>query len=119
MVDAARAKSAAHDTDVTFIVGDAADPPVAGPFDVVLARHVVWALPDPSRAMKRWRSLLAARGRLVLVEGLWGTGAGLSAATLQALVAPTMDQVDVRHLPEQALWGRRITDERYVLTAHV
>jgi SAM-dependent methyltransferase len=119
MVAAARAKAARHGTDVSFFIGDAAAPPVMGPYDVVLARHVVWALPDPSAALGRWRSLLGDGGRLVLVEGLWGTGAGLSAAALQALVQPTLTQVEVRQLPDPALWGRRISDERYVLTASV
>jgi hypothetical protein len=92
---------------------------VHGPFDVVLARHVVWALPDPSEALDRWRTLLADHGRLVLIEGLWGTGAGLSAAALKDLVLPMFHEVEVRQLPEQVLWGREISDERYVLTARV
>ena len=119
MVDAARAKSAAHAADVTFVVGDAADPPVEGAFDVVLARHVVWALPDPSAALGRWRSLLTGDGRFVLVEGVWGTGAGLAAPALQALVEPHAVHVEVRHLSDPALWGRPVDDERYLLTARV
>lgn len=119
MIEAAKDKAARHETDVTFVVGDVSEPPVSGPFDVVLARHVVWVLPDPSTALDRWAALLAGGGRLVLIEGLWGTGAGLSAAALQALVQPKFHRVEVRHLPGKALWGREITDERYVLSAHV
>lgn len=118
MIEAAKDKAARHETDVKFVVGDAAEPPVRGPFDVVLARHVVWALPDPSTALDRWAALLAGGGRLVLIEGLWGTGAGLSAAALRALVEPKFHRVEVRRLPGQALWGREITDERYILSAH-
>ena len=119
MIEAAEAKAARHGTDVTFLVGDASEPPVAGHFDVVLARHVVWALPDPSGALDRWRTLLADHGRLVLIEGLWGTGAGLAAAALEALVLPRFREVEVRQLPDTALWGREIRDERYALTASV
>lgn len=119
MIEAAQDKAARHETDVTFVVGDASEPPVSGPFDVVLARHVVWALPDQSTALDRWTTLLASGGRLVLIEGLWDTGAGMSAAALQALVQPKFCRVDVRPLPGKALWGREITDERYVLSAHV
>ena len=119
MIEAAEAKAAKHGTDVTFLVGDASEPPVAGRFDVVLARHVVWALPDPSGALDRWRTLLADYGWLVLIEGLWGTGAGLAAAALEALVLPRFREVGVRQLPDTALWGRQIEDERYVLTASV
>jgi SAM-dependent methyltransferase len=119
MIEAARIKAAAHNVDVPFVLGDAAAPPVTGPFDVVLARHVVWALPDPAEALNRWVSLLAEHGRLVLIEGLWGTGAGVSAAALHELVAPKFSQTEIEYLPEQALWGRPIEDERYVLTARV
>jgi SAM-dependent methyltransferase len=119
MIEAAKDKAARHATDVTFVVGDAAAPPVAGPFDVVLARHVVWALPDPGEALDRWSSLLPEGGRLVLIEGLWGNRAGLSAAALQTLVEPRMSEVEVRLLPDQALWGRPINDERYILTARM
>jgi SAM-dependent methyltransferase len=119
MIEAAQNKASRHATDVTFVVGDAAAPPVAGPFDVVLARHVVWALPDPAEALDNWRSLLPDAGRLVLIEGLWGNGAGLSATALQALVEPKMSEVEVRHLPDQSLWGRPINDERYILTARL
>jgi ubiquinone/menaquinone biosynthesis C-methylase UbiE len=119
MLEAAQDKAVRHSTDVTFVLGDASEPPVAGPFDVVLARHVVWALPDPSGALDRWAAVLASHGRLVLIEGLWGNGAGMSAIALHALVQPKVDRLEVRHLPEEALWGRQISDERYVLTAHV
>jgi len=60
MLEAAQDKAVRHSTDVTFVLGDASEPPVAGPFDVVLARHVVWALPDRSGALDRWAALLAA-----------------------------------------------------------
>jgi hypothetical protein len=40
-------------------------------FDVVLARHVVWALPDAALGLDRWIDLLKTGGRLVLVEGRW------------------------------------------------
>ncbi|GHF56087.1 SAM-dependent methyltransferase [Amycolatopsis bartoniae] len=56
---------------------DPALPPAA--FDVVLARHVVWALPDPAAALGRWVRLLRPGGRVVLVEGRWATGTGLTA----------------------------------------
>lgn len=119
MIEAAQAKATRRGVTATFTVGDAADPPVDGPFDVVLARHVVWALPDPTAALNRWRRLLSPHGSLVLIEGLWGTGAGLSSAALAELVEPTFRQVRVHELPDSALWGREISDERYLLTARV
>lgn len=120
MVELATAKARDADLDIDFRVGDAADPALeAGAFDVVLSRHVVWALPEPETALERWAALLAPGGRLVLVEGRWETGAGLAADDLRALVAPVATSVGVVPLPDPALWGKEITDERYVLLAHV
>ncbi|HET9501744.1 MAG TPA: class I SAM-dependent methyltransferase [Marmoricola sp.] len=98
-----------------FVVGDAAAPPLApGSYDVVLCRHVLWAMPDPSAALRRWRHLLAGGGRLVLVEGFWHTGAGLTAARCTELLEP-VGQVEVRPLTDPVLWGGPVEDERYVL----
>ena len=53
---------------VTFRVGDASDPElVQGSYDVVLSRHVLWALPDPAAGLARWIRLLAPGGRLIAV----------------------------------------------------
>jgi SAM-dependent methyltransferase len=72
MIDLARAKPAGR--DAVFLVGDAVAPPVDEQrFDVLLGRHVLWALPDPERVLRHWRGLLRPEGRLVLVEGVWGT----------------------------------------------
>jgi ubiquinone/menaquinone biosynthesis C-methylase UbiE len=50
MVAAAQAKAAAAGAEARFVVGDASDPQLdAGGFDVVLCRHVLWALPDRGR----------------------------------------------------------------------
>ncbi len=130
MAERAAAKLAG--TSARVLVGDAADPPVAaGRFDVVLARHVVWALPDPAAALRRWAGLLRRggagglrAGRLVLVEGHWeqpgGTGerAGIAAAGLTALLAPLGGRTHLEHLAhDSALWGREVHDERYAVVA--
>lgn len=106
-----------HDVPVDFLLGDASDPPVPAGFDVVLARHVLWALPDPSAALDRWLALTTAAGRLVLVEGLWGTGAGLPADVVADLVGPKVSSLSVRHLSDPVLWGRAMDDERYLVVA--
>ncbi len=104
---------------VTVRGGDAADPGLApASVDVVLCRHVLWALPDPVAVVGRWASALRPGGRLVLVEGNWATGAGLTAARCAEMVGQWCSRVEVRHLPDPALWGREITDERYLVVAH-
>lgn len=102
-------------TQPVYLVGDAALPPVAGPFDVVLCRHVLWALPDQEAVLRRWAQLLTDDGQLVLIEGHWETGAGLTAAEVLALFAQVNRRGSVRYLPEAVYWGRTITDERYLV----
>ncbi|MHB1837509.1 MAG: class I SAM-dependent methyltransferase [Solirubrobacteraceae bacterium] len=88
MIQHARRKARLAAVDVDFTLGDASDPPLApGSFDVVLARHVLWALPDPASGLARWISLLRSDGRLVMIEGRWSTGVGLPAADLLSLVS--------------------------------
>ena len=118
MVARASQKAQVHEVEVAFEVGDAADPPVQGVFDVVLARHVVWALADPSSALERWLGLLVPGGVLVLVEGLWHTGAGITSADLLALVSARTGSLTWRLIDSDvALWGAPVSDERYVVTA--
>jgi SAM-dependent methyltransferase len=115
MVDRAVAK-AGDRSDVRFVVGDASVPPLdAASYDVVLCRHVLWALPDPAAALRRWIGLLAPGGRLVLVEGRWFNGAGLAAADTVSLVEATGRPAELTLLPEAAYWGRDISDERYLV----
>ncbi|MGZ4445681.1 MAG: class I SAM-dependent methyltransferase [Nocardioides sp.] len=117
MVRLARAKAAGRD-DVAFVEADASAPPLeAGRYDAVVCRHVLWALPDPVAALRRWEALLAPGGRLVLVEGRWATGAGLAAARTVELVESLGRQARLTLLPEPAYWGRAITDERYLVVA--
>lgn len=121
MVDLARAKLAGR--DAVFLLGDATAPPVGEQrFDVVLVRHVLWALPDPGRVLRHWRGLLRPGGRLVLVEGVWGTlsPAGIPADRLATLLEPLTSDLRVERLSDDArLWGREVADERYAVVAHV
>ncbi|MFE6285078.1 class I SAM-dependent methyltransferase [Streptomyces sp. NPDC057877] len=119
MVERARAKLAGR--DAAFLVGDAVAPPVGEQrFDAVLVRHVLWTLPDPGRALRHWRGLLRPGGRLVLVEGVWGTVSpvGIPAERLTALLAPLAERMEVERLSDDPLlWGREVDDERYVVVA--
>ncbi|GAA3670882.1 class I SAM-dependent methyltransferase [Lentzea roselyniae] len=118
MVAAARAKANAAGVSAAFVQGDASRSPYApASCDVVLARHVLWALPDPAAALKIWVDLLRPGGLLVLVEGRWSTGAGLTAAECRALVLDVRREADVTRLDDPALWGRPIDDERYLLVS--
>jgi ubiquinone/menaquinone biosynthesis C-methylase UbiE len=118
MVAAASAKARAAGVEAEFVHGDAAEPPCApASADVVLVRHVFWAMPDPAAALKAWVRLLRPAGRLVLVEGHWSTGAGLTADECEALVRGVREEATVTRLDDPAVWGREIDDERYLLVS--
>lgn len=82
---------------------------------MVLSRHVLWALPDPAAALERWLGLLVPGGRLVLVEGSWSTGAGLTAEQTVDLVRATGLEPELLRLPDPIYWGGPITDDRYLV----
>jgi len=119
MIAQARAKAAAAGQAISFQVMDAAQPSLApGQFDVVVCRHLLWALPEPAAVLRRWAALLRPAGRLVLIEGRWGTGAGLAASEILAALPATLSAQPVRDLSHEAvLWGRPVRDERYALVA--
>lgn len=103
---------------VRFVEADAFDPPLAGAaYDVVLCRHVLWAMPDPAVALTRWVRLLRPGGRLLLVEGRWSNGAGLAAEQTVRLVEETGRPASLTRLTDPSYWGRSIEDDRYLVAS--
>ena len=118
MVALARDKIVAAGVVADVVVGDASSPPwQAGSFDVVLTRHVLWAMPDPEAALTWLIGLLGPGGRLILIEGRWSSGVGLASAEVAEFVLRHRLEIEVTRLDDQALWGTPINDERYVLTS--
>lgn len=115
MIDRARAKV----PEALFVVADAATPSLAvGEYDVVLSRHVLWAMQDHEDAFARWVTLLKPAGTVVLIEGSWSTGAGLTAAQVEQIMLRVREEVSVVPLPQPVYWGKTITDERYIAVSH-
>ncbi|MGC5165434.1 class I SAM-dependent methyltransferase [Luteimicrobium sp. DT211] len=101
-----------------FVLGDAADPALErAAYDVVLCRHVLWVLPSPEDALARWVALLKPGGVVVLVEGRWSTGAGLTAQEAEQVVRTARTEVVVRRLGDAVYWGGPVQDERYLLVS--
>ena len=119
MIARARAKAQAAGLSMTFRVMDALHPDFSGrQFDAIVCRHVLWALPEPALALQRWSKLLAPRGRLLLIEGYWHTGVGLRSQHILEILPPAFTSIKIQDLSGQTeLWGRAITDERYILIA--
>lgn len=102
----------------TFVQGDAATPALEeASYDAVLARHVLWAMPDPVAAFARWVALLKPGGLVVLVEGRWGTGAGLTAAEAARIVRTARAEASTHPLLDPVYWGKVVDDERYLLVS--
>ncbi len=101
--------------------GDAARPDLPSKsFDVVLCRHVLWALPDARAALTSWAKLLVPGGFICLLEGVWHTGVGISADQIRAALLPDLVFTGTRSLSgETALWGGPVSDERFVVTARL
>ena len=134
MLERARAKTAELAGQVTLTLGDVSDPPLApASVDVILARHILWTLPDPQAALARWRLLLRPGGRFLLVEGRWWSvgdqgytdegrmpwAGGVRAVDLVAAMEPLVRRVEVVPLTDPVLWGKEVADERYLLVADV
>jgi ubiquinone/menaquinone biosynthesis C-methylase UbiE len=129
MVARARAKTAPFGAAVQIDQADASEPPFEpASVDVVLARHILWTLPDPASALKRWAQLLRPGGRLVLIEGRWGLEAadakpdavwraGVPSDELALAVRDLALEPVVVQLTDQAYWGREVEHERYLLRA--
>ena len=66
-----QAKAADRNLSIEVVEADAVTPP-PGDFDAVVERHLLWTLPDPAQALTAWREA-APKGRLVVVEGSWGS----------------------------------------------
>ncbi|MCB0085675.1 MAG: methyltransferase domain-containing protein [Caldilineaceae bacterium] len=117
MIAQAAAKAAAAGQSITFQVMDAAFPQLGQHrFELILCRHLLWALPEPKAVLQRWSDLLKPAGRLILIEGFWHTGGGLHAHDIEAALPLHLTDVQIQPLSQQAiLWGGPVTDERYAI----
>ena len=119
MLELAERKAAAAGAGIRFLIDDAGSPALApGQFDLVLGRHILWALPDPAATLVRWSNLLRPGGRMVLIEGFWHTGAGLHLHQVENALPDSMTTVLTENLGDDpAFWGGPVADERYVVVA--
>jgi SAM-dependent methyltransferase len=102
-----------------FHVMNAAEPTFdPASFDVLLCRHLLWALPAPAEVLRRWAALLKPGGRLLLIEGRWHTGSGLPAAAITAMLPLALVLAGAQDLSlNPNYWGKPVGDERYLLVA--
>jgi ubiquinone/menaquinone biosynthesis C-methylase UbiE len=118
MIKTARAKARNADVTARFVLSDAATPALPpASFDVVLARHVLWTMPDMVRTLGEWLRLLVPSGTLVLIEGRWSPRSGLTAAEAGRAVLRHRSDATIIGLDDPALWGGPVPDERYLIVS--
>jgi len=77
---------------VTWLLGDAASPPVdPGSFDAVVCRHLIWSLPDPGRAVGAWRAAVRPSGLVAVIDG-WYAHRRLPARIVGETAARILDR---------------------------
>jgi len=121
MISQAQAKAATRGFQIEFHIMDAAFPELPhNQFDVIVCRHLLWALPEPKQVLQRWAKFLKQTGRLLLIEGYWGTGAGLHSGEITEILPPLFTNISVQNLSDiPNFWGGGVTDERYAIIADV
>ena len=119
MIAQAEAKAKTLGQRITFKVMDASNPDLSPQqFDVIVCRHLLWALPELAQILKRWADMLLLGGHFLLIEGLWWTGGGLHAEEIVSTLPPSLVNTTVQNLSDQPnLWGGEVADERYVVIA--
>lgn len=119
MIDAARQKAKSLNLNTQFAVQDASAPDFPPQsFDAIICRQVLWALPDPAATLQNWATLLKPSGKLLLIEGLFASGNGMSAEAVHDAMPPTLiitETIDLAKLP--GLWGGPIPDQRILFVA--
>ena len=118
MVSRARAKAAVAGVGVDLRVGDANVPDLdRAAYDVVLSRHVLWAMDDAAAALRHWLTLLAPGACWCWSRAAGRPVPGSPPSEAVALVRATGRDAELRPLPEAVYWGKEITDDRYLLVS--
>jgi 2-polyprenyl-3-methyl-5-hydroxy-6-metoxy-1,4-benzoquinol methylase len=119
MISRAQTKAKALHQPIEFHTMNAAAPQLTkAQFDVIVCRHLLWTLPEPKQVLQRWTALLKPKGRLILIEGYWGTGVGLHAQQIIEFLPKSFTDISLQNLSENpGFWGKVVSDERYAIIA--
>jgi 2-polyprenyl-3-methyl-5-hydroxy-6-metoxy-1,4-benzoquinol methylase len=119
MISLAKKKAASDQLQIDFQVMDAAFPQLTNQkFDLIVCRHLLWTLSEPEQVIQRWIKLLNSKGRLILIEGFWKTGAGLHANEITEMLPPYLINISIQNLSDNPdFWDGNVSDERYAIIA--
>ena len=118
MIDVANDKANRRYSNAKFQVMDAHNLSfAAGSFDVLLCRHLLWMFEDRVTVLRTWKDLLSENGKIILIEGYWA-GTGIKIQALKDDVSSLFQIEDATSLSKNdSLWGKKVTDERYIIVA--
>lgn len=72
MLSQAKEASCYQEIDLDLCQGDAESLPFhSSSFDLVVSRHLLWTLPEPSKALAEWMRILKPGGRILAIDGNW------------------------------------------------
>ena len=137
MIEQARTNGEQHERAVTFQQGDAENlTQQADACDLVTARHLIWTLPSPERAIEEWQRVARPGGRLILIEGHWDFDEtfegyeeihddlplydGRPPEELAAFLRNQgLETVEYEPLTDPTLWGQEPNYEKYLMVGNV
>ncbi|MFC4440148.1 MULTISPECIES: class I SAM-dependent methyltransferase [Natrialbaceae] len=137
MLEKARRKARQTEYSIEFFTGDAeALDQSDNTYDLVTGRHLIWTLPNPSKAIREWQRIVRPGGRIVLIEGHWDFPEPFDGyeeihddlplydgrppeelATI--LTEQGLTAVEHEPLMDPVLWGEDPNYEQYVMTGTV
>lgn len=137
MLDQARTKVDQSELSATFQRGDAENLTQSDDsYDLVTARHLIWTLPSPERAIEEWRRVIRPGGRIVLIEGHWDFDEtfegyeeihndlplydGRPSEELKAFLQEQgLETVEYDLLEDPQFWGQEPNYEKYIMIGNV
>lgn len=119
MVSIAESKASKLGFEIEFHVEDAASLRLRHhQFEAIVCRHLLWTLPEPKQVLQRWAEFLKPNGRLILIEGYWGSGGGLHANEIIEMLPACLTRYSHQNLAQNPnYWGKQVNDERYAIIA--
>lgn len=107
MISGTREAALEEGLEISFAHADATAPHLApASLDGVVARNLLWTLPDPAATLRRWRELLRPGGVLLVSDGLWNPPRRSLGRVISGLSPNAGDRSGLR-FEASHLWARR------------
>lgn len=137
MLKQARMKARPTTHSIGFQRGDAEALPVFDDaFRLATARHLVWTLPNPTKALQEWQRVVEPGGRILMIEGHWNHPEpwdeyeeihddlpmydGRPPEELhEILLREGLSDVKYDRLMDPVLWGREPHQDYYIMSGEV